>query len=747
MSNLSELLPAGAGAKSAEFVASGTLGSGQTVVLKTDGTVEAISATAIPPSLGTKQTYTTNNAYTNDIADVGNDKIIIFYADASNSFYPTAVVGTISGTTITFASPVVVESAGNQDRVSVVYSSTDSVAIFAWTVSTAGRIRKASLSGTTLTFGTAQNFTGSQRGFEPTLVMAETENYAILIYRREASSYYAFYRNQECGNGTTVSQAGETSLWSANVSSLSLAASSSLGEVVFGMKDSGTGYLMSAALPAAYTTGFSLSSRTSIGSVGSIEISGYNDSLDRGVVYWSTGLYKYTRVFSTAGASGVTLQGSNTLVDYGSSNDTNIATSIATDGSSIAFSYRDSANNNYGTVRLGTMTSTSVTITNPYPAAATLVTDYTVPISNKANDIKYITSQGVYVYGGKDQDVSDGVSHIITEASSNSADFIGITDQAIADTATGAVIVQGGVSEKVSGLTVGADYYVQDDGSLASGSIPFDISGASFVQNFSVAAQDNSLQGIAFNNDGTKMFVVGQTGDAVYEYILLTGYDVSSASYSQSFSVTAQDTNPREIAFNNDGTKMFVLGYAGQDVNEYTLSTGFDLGSTVTFVDAFSVSSQENQPYGLAFNADGTKMFIVGQVGDDVNEYTLSTGFDVSTASFVDSFSVVLQDTQPRGIAFNASGTKMFIVGRTDVVVDAYTLSTGFDVSSASFVDSFSVATQENNPTSIAFSADGDKMFIVGITGDDVNEYSTTPASTTVPAGRALSTTSILLEG
>ena len=43
MSNLSDLLPAGAGGKQVNFVASGTLSSGQTVGLKTDGTVEAIS--------------------------------------------------------------------------------------------------------------------------------------------------------------------------------------------------------------------------------------------------------------------------------------------------------------------------------------------------------------------------------------------------------------------------------------------------------------------------------------------------------------------------------------------------------------------------------------------------------------------------------------------------------------------------------------------------------------------------------
>ena len=36
---------AGAGAKSADFVASGTLGSGVTVALKADGTVEAVAST------------------------------------------------------------------------------------------------------------------------------------------------------------------------------------------------------------------------------------------------------------------------------------------------------------------------------------------------------------------------------------------------------------------------------------------------------------------------------------------------------------------------------------------------------------------------------------------------------------------------------------------------------------------------------------------------------------------------------
>ena len=46
-----------------------------------------------------------------------------------------------------------------------------------------------------------------------------------------------------------------------------------------------------------------------------------------------------------------------------------------------------------------------------------------------------------------------------------------------------------------------------------------------------------------------------------------------------------------------------------------------------------------------------------------VDEYTLTTAWDVSTASFVDSFSVATQETVPTGIAFSKSGEKMFIVG------------------------------------------------------------------------------------
>jgi sugar lactone lactonase YvrE len=256
----------------------------------------------------------------------------------------------------------------------------------------------------------------------------------------------------------------------------------------------------------------------------------------------------------------------------------------------------------------------------------------------------------------------------------------------------------------------------------------FDVSTVVYSQNLSVASQDTVPEGIAFNTDGTKMFIVGSTGDDVNEYALSTGFDVSTASFTDSFSVASQDTVPQGIDFNTNGTKMFIVGSTGDDVNEYTLTTGFDV-STASYSQNFSVVAQDNRPYGIAFNADGTKMFVVGNTAAKVMEYTLSTGFDVSTASFVDSFSVSSQDSQPQGLAFNTDGTKMFVAGNNTNKIYEYALTTGFDVSSSSFTQSISIPedTVSGGVSGVlgglAFNTDGTKMFVVGSTKDAVYEY------------------------
>jgi len=252
---------------------------------------------------------------------------------------------------------------------------------------------------------------------------------------------------------------------------------------------------------------------------------------------------------------------------------------------------------------------------------------------------------------------------------------------------------------------------------------PFDVSTASFTDGFDVSSQDDSPEDVAFNNAGDKMFVVGSGNDNVYEYSLSTSFDVSTASFTDSFDVSSQDDRPRDVTFNDTGDKMFVVGALSEAVFEYSLSTSFDV-STASFTQSFLVSSQDDFPEGVAFNDAGDKMFVVGNRNNKVYEYSLSTSFNVNTASFTDSFDVSSQDERPRGVAFNDTGDKMFVAGNNNDNIYEYSLSFNFDVSTASFTDSFDVLSQDDFSEGVAFSDTGDKMFVAGSGNDSVYEYS-----------------------
>ena len=256
----------------------------------------------------------------------------------------------------------------------------------------------------------------------------------------------------------------------------------------------------------------------------------------------------------------------------------------------------------------------------------------------------------------------------------------------------------------------------------------FDVSTATFAHSFNATGQDDDPEGMAFSNDGAKMFVVGHDGKDINEYTLSTPFDISTANFTNvTLDVRSQDYSPRGMAFSNNGAKMFVVGWTGEEINEYALSTSFDI-STANFTHLFEVHLQDIRPHGMAFSNDGAKMFVVGNAGNDINEYTLSTPFDISTANFTgndEGFSVSDQDRFPAGVAFSNDGAKMFVVGRTGANIHEYALSTPFDLSTAAFANvTFSVSLQETEPQGMAFSNDGAKMFIVGSSdGGGINEY------------------------
>ena len=263
---------------------------------------------------------------------------------------------------------------------------------------------------------------------------------------------------------------------------------------------------------------------------------------------------------------------------------------------------------------------------------------------------------------------------------------------------------------------------------VVDGSTFYDIANGSYDSvNFSVASQDTNPFSIVFNNDGTKLFMVG-FNRSIYQYSLPTPFILTGMSYdSVSFSVNSQDTEPRSIVFNNDGTKLFMVGSISDTIHQYSLPTPFILTGMSYDSVSFSVNSQEVNPYAIAFNNNGTKLFMVGIDSDTIYQYSLPTPFILTGMSYDSvSFSVASQESNPRSIVFNNDGTKLFIIGFASKSIHQYSLPTPFILTGMSYDSvSFSVASQDTNPYGIVFNNDGTKLFMVGVGSDTIHQYST----------------------
>ena len=243
----------------------------------------------------------------------------------------------------------------------------------------------------------------------------------------------------------------------------------------------------------------------------------------------------------------------------------------------------------------------------------------------------------------------------------------------------------------------------------------------------SVSGEETAPTGLFISPDGLNMYVNGTTGDDVNQYTLSTAFNVSTATFVRLFSTASQDSAPNDIFFKPDGLSMFIMGATNDTVFQYTLSSAFDISTATYASKSFNVNSQESSPTGLWFKPDGTVMYIIGTSADAVFQYTLSTAWDVSTASYASIlFSVASQEGTPNQVNLSADGLTMWITGQTGDDITQYALGTAFNVSTAVFENSFYVGFQETAPSGMFIdSTANNRVYLVGSTNDTVFQYNT----------------------
>jgi len=271
----------------------------------------------------------------------------------------------------------------------------------------------------------------------------------------------------------------------------------------------------------------------------------------------------------------------------------------------------------------------------------------------------------------------------------------------------------------------------------------FDVSFASYSgRSIDINPPATTPEGLIFSPDGLKMYVTDNTGTQIEEFILSTAWNISTATDSGSpLNIEDADSgnNIEDIAFNSDGTKMFLVdrgadntssGARGDFIMEYTLSIAYDI-STATYSgdgERLNVGSQTQNPEDMAFNTDGTKLFVLQNKNDDsVLEYTCSIGFDVSSCSHASSDLALVNGSGTAldasdAFEFSSDGTTMFIADPGSDLIQQYTLSTAWDVSSSTHAKTFDISSQEPNARGLAFDKDGNKLYVTG-TSDTVWQF------------------------
>ena len=447
------------------FVASGNIDNGATVIIKTDGTVGIITQTgSADPNVGTPVVYNNVEMTTNSVIyDSTNNKVVISYRDGSSGS-GTAIVGTVSGSTITFGSATVFESSATS-YITSTFDSSNSKVIVAYKDdgdNNKGKAAVGTVSGTSISFGTPVEFnSGSTAHISATY---DTSNQKVVIaYRDEGNGSYGTVRVGTV-SGTSISFGSEVVFESANTSYESATFDPSNNKVIIAYKDNGNSDYGTAIVGTVSGTSISFGSPVVFNSADTEYISSAFDSSNNKIVitYRDNGNSYYgTAIVGTVSGDSITF-GSETVFESATSRYT--SASYDSSNGKVVIAYEDVGNSLYGTAVVGTVSGTSISFGSPVVFESAQV---------KAISTTYDSNSNKVVIAYQDVGNSDYGTTVVFGATSFSTNlttenYIGIAGEAISDGATGKINIVTGTNSGQTGLSTAQTYYVQPDGTLGT---------------------------------------------------------------------------------------------------------------------------------------------------------------------------------------------------------------------------------------------------------------------------------------
>lgn len=592
MSNLSDLLPAGAGAKSATFTADGTLATGTTVALQSDGTVKEISATAIPETVGTATPLSTPNnldtVYTSAY-DSANNAIVVPFRDQSDSYKGKAVVFTQSGTTTSIGTPVTFTSSTIYLAFGIVYdSNAEKVAIMYSDITNSSYVYcvVGTVSGSSISFGTpvvaysGGVSWGDQTGEDNVGAVFDSANNKVVFTFRDPSNYPRSIVGTI--SGTSISFGSSSTVATQSSGYIASVYDASAGKVIIAVDNniSNVGYLFTGTVSG---TSISHGNQTQFNSTASDAIGlAYVADQNLSVLVFRDVSASSVGVAKTVSFDGASFtQGAE--VNYGGSG-AKEWNKVAYDSSAgkVVVAFRDAGDSDNGNYAIGTISGTDITFAtkSTFEASST----------NKIT-LSYNSTEQVTFIGYNDVLNSQRLTGIaLQNAASNVANFVGITDQAIADTATGSVVVEGGVITNSSLI----------DFAFSNGSSSV-FESASTLDIDVVHDSANDKMVICYKDGGNSNYGTAIVGT-------VSGESITFGSPTVFASVNAQYS---KIAFDSTNNKVVINYIDGTNSDHAKAIVGTVSGTSISFGSATTYNTVAGGAYTAIVYDSGNDKFVV----------------------------------------------------------------------------------------------------------------------------------------
>jgi len=643
MSTLSELIPSGGTQNNIEFVAQGTLANGQTVALRSDGKVEAVSGGLLgSPVTGAEAAVASLSIQQRPVIGyhLASKKVVVFWSGTSNYLY--ASVGTVSGTTLTYSTPQVITSS-HRVPANVIYDPDQEVLIIlARDNNTSGYFQAFSVSSDgTLTNGSEVYYT-SYGMYIGGFSYDTAANKTVWVFGGSGSGAdgYGFAVSMTCSGTTLTVNTSSTHTFASHNTGLSTVSYDPVADkhIIFYGDDSNGTYKTNALT----VSGNGFTSGTAITTTGF-----KGESTSYAFTYDSVAKKHILFVYdgdSPKSSSAVAFNISGSTITYGSpleyrTSDARYAVGVYDTGADrvIAVSVTSGGAAYWYILTVDNLTLTAAT-------GGTIATSgVSISAGTEGLFLAYDSTTGTVItsYNG----ASNGpVSRVLKSFETNVASYIGITNAAISSGATGEVAVKGGLSTGGNVLPYSLSFGTAatfDGGTIYQRAVAFDSNSNKVV----IAYRDNS------NSDYGTAIVGTVSGTAI--------------SFGSEVVFEAADSRYTTAVFDSNSNKV-VIGYSDYGNSQYgTAIVGTVSGTSISFGTPVIYESAASRYQASTFDTSSNKVVIAYQDNGNSNYGTAVVG-TVSGTSVSFGSPVVYEagDVQGQGAGFDSTNNKVVIAYR-----------------------------------------------------------------------------------